>query len=917
MPDLLERLKSALGDRYAVESEIGRGGMAVVFLAEDLKHHRQVALKVLHPELSVTLAADRFLNEIEIVAGLEHPHILTLIDSGEADGLLYYIMPYVSGESLRQRLEQVGQLSVEEAIRIAVEVADGLDFAHRQGVIHRDVKPGNVLLSDRHAVITDFGIARAITMAQGERVTSTGLGVGTPLYASPEQATGAETLDGRTDIYALGCVLYEMLSGEVPLSAVTPQAVQARRMSEMPSPIHPMRDTVTPLLDQVIGKALARLPADRFETAEQFAGALMTATMDATPVARLDLAATPGALAITPTAGALEARRKIPRWLFPSVVTLVVALVAAWFLIQGWDNSYSQPRDQLQVSALTAAQLTRDGQVMQAIISPDGSHLAFAAEEGGGGIRVAVSEIGTAQPDRTLAIVDELWRKLHWLPDGSGVAFAGVYMGRRGGYSVSRSGGTVEAVGGAAAGVTTRDGSECLTFLQPWKYVKIDTLCGDRGDKPWPEGIDSISVAGSYEFMMDATYSPRGDYFLVTTTGGTGASIIRAVSRSGDDQRIVVDGGERVTSLHWRDGGRVLYYSRHLPSGSELMRLRTSTTGEPEGEPEPILQLGDSLAIGDISADSRRLILVKTLRESRIVRLRPDEAQVPVLESVPGTEDVLSFWVSPDGEWLAFIPEGTTGSDIYKVPIAGGQPTRITSSGNVGSFSWSPDGRFLAFSAPWQDAERVWIVSANGGSSMPLSKSKTSGVLSWTPGPLMYQMPGNRNYWVIDSLSIRSPGGSLPLTPANLDDFDGFVEGDGRPLVTNDSVGWMFNATSSPDGRWVAVSWNRQPWSGPLGLWMISLADSTQVSVMPNTRGTRYWPIGWTADGSGIYTQAGNDILLVPVDGSETDTVLTLPEEPNYGCDPLVEGSETSWVCWEVVSESDAWLIENFDPHVN
>jgi dienelactone hydrolase len=276
VPDLLERLKAALADRYAVEAEIGRGGMAVVFRAEDLRHHRKVAVKVLRPELSVTLAADRFLNEIALVAGLEHPHILTLIDSGEAGDLLYYIMPYVAGESLRHRLDREGRLPVAEAVRIASEVADGLDFAHRQGVIHRDVKPGNILLSDRHAVITDFGIARAITVAQGGRVTSTGLGVGTPLFASPEQTVGSRDLDGRTDIYSLGCVLYEMLSGEVPLSGPTPQATYARRIAETPPPLHPIRATVPPLLDQAIARAIAPLPADRWSTPAQFAEALLS-----------------------------------------------------------------------------------------------------------------------------------------------------------------------------------------------------------------------------------------------------------------------------------------------------------------------------------------------------------------------------------------------------------------------------------------------------------------------------------------------------------------------------------------------------------------------------------------------------------------------------------------------------------------
>ncbi len=190
MPDLLERLKSALADRYGVESEIGRGGMATVFLAEDLRHERRVAIKVLHPELTATLGAERFLQEIKTVAGLQHPHILPLYDSGEADGLLYYVMPFAKGESLRQRLDRHGQLGVDESVRIAVEVADGLDYAHREGVVHRDIKPGNILLAEGHATIADFGIARAIEAAKADRVTSTGLGVGTPLYASPELLLG-------------------------------------------------------------------------------------------------------------------------------------------------------------------------------------------------------------------------------------------------------------------------------------------------------------------------------------------------------------------------------------------------------------------------------------------------------------------------------------------------------------------------------------------------------------------------------------------------------------------------------------------------------------------------------------------------------------------------------------------------------
>jgi tRNA A-37 threonylcarbamoyl transferase component Bud32 len=273
MPELLERLQAALADRYAVESEIGRGGMATVYLAEDLKHKRKVAIKVLHPELAASAGGDRFLREIEIAAGLEHAHILSLIDSGEADGLLYFVMPYVEGESLRDRLERERQLPIDEAIRIAREVADGLGHAHRQGVVHRDIKPANVLLSEGHALIADFGVARAVSV-EGQALTRTGLAVGTPSYMSPEQAAGTEEVGARSDLYALGCMLYEMLAGEPPLTGPTPQATATLRLTETATSLPVLRETVPGGLDRVVSRALAKSPADRYGTVEELAEAL-------------------------------------------------------------------------------------------------------------------------------------------------------------------------------------------------------------------------------------------------------------------------------------------------------------------------------------------------------------------------------------------------------------------------------------------------------------------------------------------------------------------------------------------------------------------------------------------------------------------------------------------------------------------
>jgi TolB-like protein/Flp pilus assembly protein TadD len=282
MPELLDHLKSTLADRYEVQREIGRGGMATVYIAQDRRHGRPVALKVLHPQLALSLGPDRFLREIQIAARLQHPHIVPLYDSGKAGDFLYYVMPYVEGESLRQRLEREGKLPVDDALQIARAIAAALDYAHRQQVVHRDIKPENVMLHDGEAVVTDFGIAKAVTAAAGDNLTQTGTAVGTPAYMSPEQAAGTAELDGRSDIYSLGALLYEMLSGSAPFTGPTVQAIMAQLFTNPPPPLRDRRDDLPDWLEDVVDKALAKQPDDRYTTASELAAAVSWPT-GATP----------------------------------------------------------------------------------------------------------------------------------------------------------------------------------------------------------------------------------------------------------------------------------------------------------------------------------------------------------------------------------------------------------------------------------------------------------------------------------------------------------------------------------------------------------------------------------------------------------------------------------------------------------
>jgi serine/threonine-protein kinase len=277
MKDGVLSLSEALGSRYRLERELGQGGMATVYLAEDLKHGRRVAIKVLRPDLAAVIGAERFLREIKTIAVLQHPHILGLIDSGEVQGSAYYVMPFVEGESLRDRLNREKQLPIPEAIRIATEVASALDYAHRHGVIHRDIKPENILLHDDTALVADFGIALAVSSAGGTRMTETGLSLGTPHYMSPEQSMGEREITARSDVYALGCVTYEMLTGDPPFTGSTAQAIVAKVMTEKPASIRRLRERVPQQVEDAVLTALEKLPADRFGSAAEFAQAITSA----------------------------------------------------------------------------------------------------------------------------------------------------------------------------------------------------------------------------------------------------------------------------------------------------------------------------------------------------------------------------------------------------------------------------------------------------------------------------------------------------------------------------------------------------------------------------------------------------------------------------------------------------------------
>ena len=405
----MQRLAESLTDRYRIDSELGAGGMATVYLAHDLRHDRDVAIKVLHPDLGAALGSDRFLTEIRTTARLQHPHILPLLDSGSANGLLYYVMPLVTGETLRARLDREKLLPIDDAVLIAREVADALGYAHGLNVIHRDIKPENILLQGGHALVADFGIALAVQSAGGARMTQTGLSLGTPQYMSPEQAMGERTIDARSDIYALGAVTYEMLTGDPPFTGSTVQAIVAKVLTEKPTAPTAVRDTVPVAVEFAVLKALAKLPADRWPSTEKFAQALTQAGVHAPDATRASAAA-------IATTARLHGKTHLSRGFMIGSALAVGVLVAA----AAWTGARMRP-PAATWSAFT--QLTdASGVETNPTLSPDGQSFAYASNVRGT-MDIYAQRVGGR--NATLIAGDSLKDEISpaYSPDGKQIAY--------------------------------------------------------------------------------------------------------------------------------------------------------------------------------------------------------------------------------------------------------------------------------------------------------------------------------------------------------------------------------------------------------------------------------------------------------------------------------------------------------------
>ena len=833
MFDLLERLQSALKDRYTVERELGRGGMATVYLAEDRKHDRKVAIKVLKPELAAVLGAERFVQEIKTTAALTHPHILPLFDSGRTDEFLYYVMPYLQGETLREKLNREAQLGVDEAVRIATEVADALQYAHQQGVIHRDIKPENILLHAGRPMVMDFGIALAVSAAGGGRRTETGLSLGTPHYMSPEQATADKEITNRSDIYSLASVLYEMLAGDPPFTGSTAQAILLRIISDEVTPVRQRRRTVPANVAAALAKALEKLPADRFDTAKSFAEAL----------------GNPGFRYGSEDHGVARARPS-STWAPLGALGVVLLTVALWAVLGPGDaretRSYLMAfRDGDSRSVMREGSgdshlgmlFTRDrGGMSGGSLSPDGSTLAFVAHDESSIGRVMLQAWGDLEPVPIEGTEGaEGWPV--WSPDGSELAF-------------TQNGETM--IGSAAGGAfrsLTRGG------VSAWKDGQV-YVAGPLRAVPVaggaPDTLVVVEPGSSYSGLVLEDLLPGGDHGLVIKGEGARLDLFVLDMRTGElaDSPLVRSAGAAYAS-----SGHLLFQGPYPDFGlfAAAFDPRTLTMGPPVA----LIPKVHSFSI----AENGTLFYA--------VNHAPTPTSTPVWVRRDGSQrDVVDGWeiepdhqihghvaLSPDGKFLVVTVGPADLTDFWLVDLATGGRRRITDmDAGTREPRWSDDGRLLVFLSQAQGRYGIWSMRLDEPSA-PAPVISHAGL--WASDPEL-SPDGTRLVYVLFGGDTRSDLYSVGLN------------GDGVPRdsIGSPLVNTGYSETSpdiSPDGRWIAYTSN-QPGQAEIFVQPFPEADG-QVEIVSVNGGRAP---RWSPTGDELFYWSASD-SLVSVQFSEVD----------------------------------------------
>ncbi|MGE3527219.1 MAG: protein kinase, partial [Gemmatimonadales bacterium] len=695
MNETIAGLTAALADRYRIERELGQGGMATVYLAQDLKHDRQVAIKVLRPELAAVIGAERFLREIKTIATLQHPHILGLIDSGEVQGTAYYVMPFVDGESLRDRLTREKQLPIPDAVRLATEVADALDYAHRHGIVHRDIKPENILLHDGRALVADFGIALAVSAAGGTRMTETGMSLGTPHYMSPEQAMGEREISARSDVYALGCVTYEMLAGEPPFTGPTAQAIIARVVTEDPRSLAGQRKTIPPGVEAAVFTAMAKLPADRFATAAEYAAALANPELTTTRTGFQPVAAV---------------RRRT--WVAGGVFA-ALALVAG-LLIGGRRNDPGSvgPTDVVHASlALGDSVLVRAISTVRVAIDPTGRRVAFVGPDG---------------TDTRLWVRELNQQDAHPLPDTRG-AFDPFFSpdGKSVGFFTGTGGQTAIKVIAVAGGVARTLVQDSVASYGGGDWGDDDQIYFTQASR----GLGRVPASGGLVTRVslpDSTSESREHDFPDVLPGSRQALVMLWRGSIGANHIGVIDlATGDVTDL--TEGSYARYVAPgFLAIGMADGQLRAArfdpATGRLTGPPVPVLQgvqreTSNGTVQFTVSATGTLVFQGEGGGGDELVWVDRRGIETPVDSALRGVFPDLAL--SPDGSQIAVTQSASGESQIWIKQLATGSFSRLSFDiTGADRPAWTRDGRKVAFLGSRDNRRTAWVGRADGSDTI-------------------------------------------------------------------------------------------------------------------------------------------------------------------------------------------------------
>ena len=749
----MPRLITALSDRYRIERELGAGGMATVYLAEDLKHDRKIAIKVLRPELAAVIGADRFLKEIKTTANLQHPHILGLIDSGEVGGLLWYAMPFVQGESLRDRLQREKQLPIPEALRIATEVAGALDYAHRHGVIHRDIKPENILLHDGSALVADFGIALAASSA-GTRMTETGMSLGTPHYMSPEQAMGEREITARSDVYALGCVTYEMLIGDPPFTGSTAQAIIAKVMTEVPRSLMAQRHTIPPQVEAAVLTALEKLPADRFATAGEFSAALADRTYAITAAARR---------------GGAPASAGPWRWRALAFAGLAVALAVV--AVIGWRRPATiAPLRRLTV---TMDQYQRNAAIEPPTLSPDGRLVVYATVEGNL-VSMRLDQL-TAKP---VSGATTAWAPF-FSPDSKEVAYYTGFPGAIKIYSfTTETSRTLVADSTYASGGSWSDDG--------WIYYVAGPRDGAAIMRIRPAGGKPELVAAP-DTTRDLFYYwphalPGGSRLLLTVWPVNGDPYVGELDLASHAVTTLAPG---IQGLYSPTGHLLVMQGDGVLRVAPFDASRGSVTGGFTTMVEGMLIIQGTRP-ASLSRDGSLTYVAGTAR-AQVMRVTRDGHE----ESVDPTwiGDFKSIELSPDGSRVAVAIQKAARTEIWVRAMPNGPIARVATGGTQSyRQGWSSDGRTLFFNSNRQGTITTYRVPADG--SAPPARV-FNGMMSVDEAIL-----SKDGAWIVFR---RGSGGGRDIYAMHPG-----VDSSIRPLVATPAE--EFSPALSPDGKWLAYA---------------------------------------------------------------------------------------------------------------